>query len=473
MNKIRVISPFERPLAITQPKLQQIAEVWMRHSAGQRIDFSGLEAVTETKSGRQTGGHGYTVQDGVAIIDVEGVLGKGMNLFMWFSGGTSTELLQKDLADALADPKVESIILRVDSPGGDVDGTQLFADAVMAARKQKPVVAWITGLGASAAYWIASQADRIILADQTTWVGSIGVVAMHVDYSKSDEQEGVKRTEITAGKYKRIASDTGPLSQEGRQTIQDQVDSIYKVFLQSVADGRDKTPEQVHEEMGDGRIFMGADAIAAGLADEIGTLEAVIGQLATDATKLQKTGARASAKHSTGESTMKTYTEEEMTAARAEAHAKGKSEAEAANQAAIAAAATSERERIKGVLDQQIHAGHKDLIQTLAFDGKTTPGEAAIQVNAAEKAALKGKLNDLKEDGKDAHTEASESDRAKEAEQTKQAVKAAKDGDKADDAVITSADMQARVAEAASKGRKISVLEAKAELERERKEAKK
>lgn len=447
--KIRIMSPFERPLAITETKLHDIAAAYLRHEAGEKLDFSGLSAVVQQKSGRETGGHGYTVQDGVAIIDVEGILGKGMNLFMWFSGGTSTEFLSKDLADALEDPSVHSIILRVDSPGGDVDGTQLFADAVAAAGEKKPVVAWVTGLGASAAYWIASQTSKIILADETTWVGSIGVVAGHVDRSKMDEQRGVKRTEITAGKYKRIASDTAPLSQEGRQTIQDQVDAIYAVFLQNVASGRGMTADQVHEDMADGRLFMGQKAIDVGLADSIATLDEVIAQLNSDDTdKLQNPGAQAPTIHSTGESTM--FTQEQLDAAKAEALAQGKTEG-----------ATAERERIKGVLDQQIHAGHKDLIQTLAFDGKTTPGEAAIQVNAAEKSALVKAGAAIEKDAKEIAAPASAADPAAEA---KQAVKKEKGADAKDAPEITAAQIEARVAKASSEGRKISVIDAKNEL---------
>ena len=98
----------------------------------------------------------------------------------------------------MADPAVKAIVLSIDSPGGTVDGTDNLANAIFAARGKKPIVALGDGTLASAAYWIASGADQIFASDNSAKIGSIGVVATHEDYSRAEENAGVKVTEITA-----------------------------------------------------------------------------------------------------------------------------------------------------------------------------------------------------------------------------------------------------------------------------------
>ncbi|OGP75470.1 MAG: hypothetical protein A2Y80_01255 [Deltaproteobacteria bacterium RBG_13_58_19] len=236
--------------------------------AGEKIDFPESAA---GKSGNRAE-DAYEVRDGVAILPVYGIIDKRMNMFMKYSGGTSTELLARDFRQALADPKVQAILLDVDSPGGSVDGTKELADLIFAAREEKPVVAYVNSLMASAAYWIGSAA-QIILAPETAEVGSIGVALMHYDFSEQDSKLGVKRTAITGGKYKRIASDEKPLSKEGREYLQELVDDYYALFLEAVAQQRGADAETVHEKMADGRIFVGKKALKAGLVDQLGKFE--------------------------------------------------------------------------------------------------------------------------------------------------------------------------------------------------------
>ncbi|WP_263418679.1 S49 family peptidase [Terriglobus albidus] len=412
MGKVRIFSPYEKPLALTPWKLTQICDVWDRHQAGVKIDASSLKAefgseaedlptrffaaganITR-RTADETGGAGYVIRDGVALIAIEGVLGKRMDIFMWFSGGTSTEDLQKDVIAAVNDSAVTAICYVVDSPGGDVDGTQLAANVIQAAAEKKPSAAWVTGLGASAAYWLASQTSVIYLADDTTTVGSIGVVYQHVDRSGADQQRGVKRTEITAGKYKRIASDTGPLTQEGTDYIKEGVDHVYSVFVDNVADGRGVSSDQVLTDMADGRVFMGQKAIDAGLADGIATLDQVITMLNDGKVqKVSNTAASASETLNTGEAAMQ-YTQEQYDAAvktaREEGHAAGVAEG-------TKNGAAAELARIKGVSEQAL-PGHQTLIQTLMFDGQTSAGEAAIKVNAAEREARKKAGEDMHND---------------------------------------------------------------------------
>jgi len=144
---------------------------------------------------------------------------------------------------------------------------------------KKPIVALADGFAASAAYWIGSAADKMYITSDTTAVGSIGVVATHFDYSKAEAQRGITVTEIAAGKYKRIASEHAPLSEEGRTSIQDQVDHVYGVFVDAVARNRGVSSQTVLDKMAEGKLFLGKQAISAGLVDGMSSLEKLVAQL--------------------------------------------------------------------------------------------------------------------------------------------------------------------------------------------------
>jgi signal peptide peptidase SppA len=224
------------------------------------------------------GGRGFDLANGVAVLPVTGVLVKRPTILGFFLAEAVTESLAAGFKAALADPQVNAIVLHIDSPGGMVDGVESLASLVHGARGRKPVVALIDGLGASAAYWLASAADRVFITGETTQVGSIGVVATHIDRSKADERRGVKVTEIVAGRFKRIASEHAPLGTEGRAMLQDVVDRIYTVFVEAVARQRGIAAEQVVAT--EGRIFIGKQAIEAGLVDGTATLDRLIAALA-------------------------------------------------------------------------------------------------------------------------------------------------------------------------------------------------
>jgi capsid assembly protease len=357
MNLLDILNS---PWAIQPEKLREINAIYSAHVRGERIDLEALEA----KLGRPVRSEPkrFEVVDGVAVIPLEGVIAKRMNLFSDISGGTSSELVGRDIRDAVGDSSVHSIVLAVDSPGGTVDGTQALADQVMAAREQKPVVTFASGTMASAAYWIGSAASRAYIADSTTAVGDIGVVATHVDVSAAEEKQGIKTTEIFAGKYKRIATQHAPLSKEGRETIQDQVDYTYSLFVGAVAKQRGATEKKVLEDMADGRIFIGQQAVDAGLVDGITTLGALITDLNS-----QRAAARTSLEASMP------ITRDQLAA-----------EAPDVLTAILAEGATAERERIQAV-ESALIPGHEALINSLKYDGKTDGGAAALAVLGAER----------------------------------------------------------------------------------------
>jgi signal peptide peptidase SppA len=277
---MNVIDILNAPWAIIPDKLAEIQEIYRARVEGGEIDIATIEAQIGKPLDNKR--KPYTVDCGTAIIPIEGVIGKKMNLFTQISGGTSSQILQQDFAAAIADPDVHSILLAIDSPGGTVDGTQAAADQIYAARGKKPIIALADGVAASAAYWIGSAADKVYTSGDTTAVGAIGVVARHVDYSQREKSAGIKVTEVTAGKYKRIASEHEPLSVEGRASIQEQVDHIYSVFVDSVARHRGADSQTAADRMGNGKLFLGKQALRAGLVDGVSTQAALIACLNED-----------------------------------------------------------------------------------------------------------------------------------------------------------------------------------------------
>ncbi len=423
------------PWAIIPAKLEEIHNIYMTHLRGEKINVAEIEAkLGRPLDNKQTS---YQIYDGVAVVPIVGVIAKRLNLFSAISNGLSTELVGSTIRQAANDSGVNSIVLQIDSPGGTVDGTQTLANLVAEVAQEKPVVAFIDGLAASAGYWIASAAPEIYIDGDTTTVGSIGVVATHVDKSRMQEAMGIKTTEITAGKYKRIASEFAPLSEEGKQVIQDQVDYLYSVFVNTVARNRGASVDTVLSKMADGRLFTGMQAIDAGLADGVSSLDQLISNLAAGMqpkTRAIKAGdakrARADlsltplagdveafnkhmeaeelsnkvssliagnpvgnfpiqpegeAMEHTKESIEKTFPGIAQ-AIKLEGFEEGK-----------AAGAVAERERILAV-ENQLMRGHEDLIAKLKADGKTTGPEAAAMIVAAEKQKGDRRLAQMRED---------------------------------------------------------------------------
>ncbi len=386
----RLLDIVTAPWAITPDMLQEIGSIYTTHLRGEKLDLAQIEAALGRPLNNEH--RRYEVIDGVAVLPIHGVIAKRMNLFSEISGGVSTELLARDLDQALADPDVNSIILDIDSPGGTVDGTSELGGRVLAAREQKQIIALANGTMASAAYWIGSAASRVFVAAETTVVGSIGVVATHMDQSERDKKLGITVSEISAGRYKRIASRHEPLSTEGRASIQGQVDYLYSLFVDAVAQQRGVDTETVLQNMADGRVFIGQQAIDAGLVDGISTLDALIAELAAGpAAPFQRARSAQITGVTTVEITLEMITNDYPQIAEAlrdEGRATGLTEGHATGLAeGLEQGATAERERIQGI-EAIALPGHEDLISTLKFDGKTQPGDAAQQIVAAESQRL-------------------------------------------------------------------------------------
>lgn len=354
------------PWAIQPEKLREICAVYQSHVRGETIDIAAVEARIGKPLVNQD--QGYTVSDGVAVIPISGVIGKRMNMMTQISGGASTQLIERDIKAALADQSVNSILLHIDSPGGTVDGTQNLAEVVRQARTQKPVMTFADGAMASAAYWIGSAADEIVSSSDTTQIGSIGVVMAHQDVSKAEEQAGIKTTEISAGKYKRIASSYAPLSEEGAAHIQEKVDQIYTIFVDEIAANRNTTPENVLERMADGKVFLSKEAQRRGMIDHIANFETTINNMAKGVWPMTKQ-----------------VTTQELQPAAPVAMTIEKIKAEYPDIAAAIAqeGAEAERARIQACESAGL-AGHEAIVSSMKFDGKSTAGDIALAIVAAE-----------------------------------------------------------------------------------------
>ena len=271
---MKILDILTSPWAIQPDKMQEIRNIYQTHMRGDKIDIKSINAANPANMSM------YENHDGVAVISIDSVLTKHRTFFSSLFGGSSMRDIGNQIDMAMADTDVHDIILAIDSPGGTVDGTQELVDKIKSYRgKRKSIVAVGDGIMASAAYWIASAADRIYIANDTTSVGSIGVVATHVDVSEQDKQFGEKWTEITAGAYKRIASNHAPLTVEGRDYIQSQVDHIYSVFVQSVAANRKDGSVESVLPAADGKIFIGQQAVEVGLVDGIQNITVTTNQL--------------------------------------------------------------------------------------------------------------------------------------------------------------------------------------------------
>ena len=210
----------------------------------------------------------FAMVDGVAVIEVSGVL---VHRGAWIgqsSGQTSYEGIAAQLAVATTDPAVRGIALEIDSFGGEVAGVFDLADAIRATRTAKPVWAFVAEHAFSAGYALASQADRIILP-RTGAVGSIGVVVMHADLSGQLSDAGVTVTLIHSGSHKVDGNPYQPLPDPVRARIQAEIDSIRALFAETIAAGRGRNLTAEAALATEAECFRGAEAVAAGLADEV------------------------------------------------------------------------------------------------------------------------------------------------------------------------------------------------------------
>jgi signal peptide peptidase SppA len=214
---------------------------------------------------------GYSIANGVATIPIHGVLVRRAGQVQPDSTVLqSYEEVARTMSAAQADNRARGILLDIDSPGGEAGGVFDLARLIRQASQTKPIWAMANDDALSAAYVLASAANRI-WSTQTAALGSLGVVALHADQSAFDAAEGIKYTYLYRGARKVDANPHNPLSDEGQTAIQSEVDRLYEKLISLVSEHRSVEASRIRGQ--EAAIYFGENAISAGLVDRIGTFE--------------------------------------------------------------------------------------------------------------------------------------------------------------------------------------------------------
>ena len=256
------------PLMIHRPKLDVILAV-----LGERIGLNRADA-----------GHPQLPMPraallsvpGIAVIPVYGTLVKRSLGLEVASGLTSYQSIADQLDAALMDPSIAGILLDIDSAGGEASGAFDLADKIYAARQAKPICAIANDSAFSAAYALASAASKVFIT-RTGGIGSIGVIAMHIDQSAKDVQEGLSYTPVYSGEHKSDLSPHGPLTDAAKATLQTEVNRLYHLFVGTVARNRSLSADAITTT--EAGLFFGQDAVGIGLADAVGNFDTAVTEL--------------------------------------------------------------------------------------------------------------------------------------------------------------------------------------------------
>lgn len=349
---------------------------------------------------------GYQVVDGVAVLNVSGALVHKTRLDADSSTLLGYNSIAADLQDAMDQPDVHAVLQVWDSPGGEAQGAFQYADTALALRGKKPFYAIADGMAASAGYLGASAAERLYIT-ASGYAGSIGVVMRHVDLSAALMSEGVRVSHIYAGAKKIDGNSFEPLSAAVRADFQAEIDSLYSEFIGTVARARGLSADALRATQA--ATYRGQAAIATGLVDRLGTVDALITELAATRTRAYAPGqtarltTAAPGAHmhhpSTLEGghpaatlqpqaqgpapeptpTMKTYTQAELDSAIASATA-------TASATAATSATAAERSRISAIQAHANASAQAGLVK-LAIDTGMTAEQAAAVLSSAAPAA--------------------------------------------------------------------------------------
>lgn len=355
-------SAVAEPWAMTEEYCRLVLEISSRENS---VSPEALEAY---RANSAPNAERMGVRDGIAILTIRGPTFKYANLFTQVSGATSYGILRRDLQVALDDSSVHSILLNIDSPGGQANGVSELAQAIRDADSRKPVFAYVGGQGASAAYWLASAAREIVI-DKTADVGSIGVRIAVTDTRDRDARSGVKSIEFVSSQSPGKRADLD--SDEWRASMQRRADELAAVFIESVAEFRGVSPEHVTQNYGAGGTLIGESAVVAGMADRIGSFEGVVASILRDRKPHQVNLQR---------NISMTDTNPAATSAADEGTR------EATLEAARREAATAALSRVKNILALAETAGREELANSIAFNTDLSVEQAKALLSAAPKA---------------------------------------------------------------------------------------
>lgn len=267
---------FNTPLALHPRKAEVVMAALTDRFGLTRIQSMSDWDNEDDSFSRQARDTGYDVVEGIAIIPIQGTLVQKLGTLRPYSGMTGYDGIRACFLRALNDSEVKAICLDIDSPGGEVAGCFDLVDEIYAARGSKPVWAILSESAYSAAYALASAADKIIVP-RTGGVGSVGVIVMHVDWSQKIKNDGLQVTIITYGDRKAESNPYEPLSETARKSIQSDIDEMGRLFVSTVSRNRGITEKTVRDT--EAACFLGADGVQLGLADRVASPDAAFRDL--------------------------------------------------------------------------------------------------------------------------------------------------------------------------------------------------
>ena len=218
------------------------------------------------------------VAEGVATLSIKGSLTSKDSPWNAFFGITSYNEIRNAIVAAVEDDDVSSILLDIDSGGGDAKGVSELADFIHEARKHKPIHSYVSGSAFSAAYWIAS-ATESITGPKMSEAGSIGVIAMIPDYSKYYEEKKIKIHVFRGGKYKALGNGYEELTVAAQNIIQGKIDKMEGFFLDAVSENRNIPRSKVKAQVGEGLTFFADEAVENGLMDKVQSFDELYSRL--------------------------------------------------------------------------------------------------------------------------------------------------------------------------------------------------
>jgi len=236
-----------------------------------KVEGDNVQPASGPVADLEQAGYPVEVRDQTAVIPILGPIEKRGSFFLMLFGGTSIQFVQRALWAAVADKDVKRILLRIDSPGGSVNGLSELGDTLNDVKAKKPVFAYIEGMGCSAAYYIASYAEQIY-AERTALIGSIGTIMALYDWSAWAAKEGIKPVVIATGEYKGAGIVGTEVTEAHKAEFQKIVDFYFGDFMNAVARGRGMTKAQL-KEYADGRIWGAPEAKTIGLSDGVKRLD--------------------------------------------------------------------------------------------------------------------------------------------------------------------------------------------------------
>ncbi|MEC5321117.1 S49 family peptidase [Brenneria populi subsp. brevivirga] len=257
---------FNTPLALHPRKAEVVMAALAERMGISKIQSNAAFLGDGQEFEREARDCGYDVLEGVAVIPVYGTLVQKLGTLRPFSGMTGYDGIRRCFLTAMNDPEVRAICLDIDSPGGEVAGCFDLVDTLYGARGEKPIHAILTESAYSAAYAIASAADKIIVP-RTGGVGSVGVIVIHCDWSQSIADDGVNVTIVTYGARKAETNPYKPLTDEALASIQAEVDEVGKLFVSTVSRNRGISESAIRDTQA--ATFLSSEGVRIGLADEV------------------------------------------------------------------------------------------------------------------------------------------------------------------------------------------------------------